>query len=110
MSSKVSWMPVRLRHLCTQQLIAFLAMFALLFAMTTYAAHRHQPAAGTGDSIHCELCVQFAGTGGPAAPPKLIVRVSLLVIRRAPLMRTDSPVSAGLPRAHRSRAPPLDLA
>jgi hypothetical protein len=97
----------RLRQSRTRQLVTFFAVAALLFAMTVYAAHFHHPGAKVDDSTHCDLCLQFGSTGGPAAPLKLIVRVSLVVIRCDAPTNTDCPVSREQPRSHRSRAPPI---
>jgi hypothetical protein len=97
----------QLRHSRTSQLVAFFAAAALLFAMTVYAAHFHRGGDKTNESTHCDLCLQFGSTGGPAAPPKLIVRVSLVVIRCEAPANTDCPVSREQRRSHRSRAPPF---
>lgn len=90
----------------SRQLIAFTALVALLFAMTVFSAHLHRPDGKTNESIHCDLCLQFGSTGGPAAPPKLIVRVALVVIERAPPADIVAPASHEQARSHRSRAPP----
>ena len=97
----------QLRQSRTRQLVTFFAVAALLFAMTVYAAHFHRAGAKTSESTHCDLCLQFGSTGGPAAPPKLIVRVSLVVVRCEAPANTDCPVSREQPRSHRSRAPPF---
>jgi hypothetical protein len=97
----------QLRQSRTRQLVAFFAVAALLFAMTVYAAHFHRPGDKPNESTHCDLCLQFGSTGGPAAPPKLIVRVSLVVIRCEAPANTDCPLSREQPRSHRSRAPPF---
>ena len=97
----------RLRHLRTRQLVTLYAVAALLFAMTVYSAHFHRPSDKTNDSTHCDLCLQFGSTGGPAAPPKLIVRVALVVIRCEAPDNTDCPLPRDQPRSHRSRAPPF---
>ena len=97
----------RLRHLRSRQLVAFLAVAALLLAMTVYGAHVHHPGGKVNESTHCDLCLQFGNSSGPAAPPKLIVRVSLVVIRCKAPANTDGPVSREQPRSHRSRAPPF---
>ena len=97
----------RLRHLHSRQLIAFLAVVALLCAMTVYGAHFHAPGGKVNESTHCDLCLQFGSTGGPAAAPKLIVRVSLVVVRREAPANIDAPLSREQPRSHRSRAPPF---
>jgi hypothetical protein len=97
----------RLRQARTRNLVTFFAVTALLFAMSVYAAHFHRPLDKTNESTHCDLCLQFGSTGGPAAPPKLIVRVSLVVIRCEAPANTDCPVSRDQPRSHRSRAPPF---
>src|SRR5580693_2060375 len=96
-----------MRQLRSRRLIAFMAMAALLFAMTMYGAHLHRPDAKVDESTHCDLCVQFGSTGGPAAAPKLILRVSLLVIQHELPADTNPPVSHEQPRSHRSRAPPF---
>ena len=96
----------RLRHLHSRQLVAFLAVAALLFAMTVYGAHVHRPDGKTSESTHCDLCLQFGSTGGPAAPLKLIVRVALVVIQRELPPNTNAPFSHEPSRSHRSRAPP----
>ena len=96
----------RLRHLRSRQLVAFMAVAALLFAMTVYGAHFHHPGGKVNESTHCDLCLQFGNTGGPAAPPKLIVRVSLVVIERSLPADTNTPLSREQSRSHRSRAPP----
>lgn len=96
----------RLRHLRSRQLVAILAVAALLFAMTVYGSHFHHAGGKVNESTHCDLCLQFGSTGGPAAPPKLIVRVSLVVIRRE-LPATTNLLSREQPRSHRSRAPPF---
>jgi hypothetical protein len=97
----------RLRHLHSRRLVALLAVAALLFAMTVYGAHFHAPGGKVNESVHCDLCLQFGSTGGPATPPKLIVRVSLVVIRRETPADTNPPVSREQSRSHRSRAPPV---
>jgi hypothetical protein len=97
----------RLRHSRSRQLVALLAAAALLFAMTVYGAHFHKPGGKVDESTHCDLCLQFGSTGGPAAPPKLIVRVSLVVFRRELPANTDQPLSREQSRSHRSRAPPV---
>lgn len=97
----------RLRHMRSRQLVAFFAVAALLFAMTVYGSHFHHGDSKANESTHCDLCIQFGSTGGPAAPPKLIVRVSLLVIRREAPADTNPPLSHEQSRSHRSRAPPL---
>jgi hypothetical protein len=97
----------QLRQSRTRQLVTFFAVAALLFAMTVYAAHFHRAGAKTDESTHCDLCIQFGSTGGPAAPPKLIIRVSLVVIRCEAPANTDCPLSREQPRSHRSRAPPF---
>ena len=97
----------RLRHMRSRQLVAFFAVAALLFAMTVYAAHFHRPGEKANDLTHCDLCLQFGSTGGPAAPPKIVVRVSLVVIRCEAPANTACPVSREQPRSHRSRAPPF---
>jgi hypothetical protein len=98
----------RLHHPRTRQLFTFFAVAALLFAMTMYAAHFHRADGDTtGDSTHCDLCIQFGSTGGPAAPPKLILRVSLVVIRCEAPTNTNCPLSREQSRSHRSRAPPV---
>jgi hypothetical protein len=97
----------RLRHMRTRQLVAFFAVAALLFAMTVYGSHFHRPDSKIDDSVHCDLCIQFGTTGGPSAPPKLIVRVALVVIRREAIADTDRPLSREQSRSHRSRAPPF---
>ena len=97
----------RLRHLRSRRLIAFTAMVALLFAMTMYGAHIHRPDAKVDESTHCDLCLQFGSTGGPATPPKLIVRVSLVVFRCELPADITPLVSHEQPRSHRSRAPPF---
>jgi hypothetical protein len=96
----------RLRHSRSRQLIAFLATAALLFAMTVYGSHFHRPDGKVDESTHCDLCIQFGSTGGPATPPKLILRVSLVVIKRELPADTVAPVSREQSRSHRSRAPP----
>ena len=97
----------QLRQSRTRQLVTFFAVAALLFAMTVYAAHFHRAGDKTNESTHCDLCLQFGSTGGPAAPPKLIVRVSLVVTRCEAPANADCPVSREQPRSHRSRAPPF---
>lgn len=97
----------RLRHSHSRQLIALLAVAALLFAVTVYAAHFHPPGGKVTESVHCDLCIQFGGTSGPAAPPKLLVRVSLVVIQRESPADTARPLSREQSRSHRSRAPPF---
>ena len=96
-----------LRQSRTRQRVAFFAVAALLFAMTVYAAHFHSPSGNTNETTHCDLCLQFGSTGGPAAPPKLIVRVRLVAMLCEAPANTDSPVSREQPRSHRSRAPPF---
>ena len=97
----------RLRHMRSRQLVAFFAVAALLFAMTVYGSHFHHPDGKVNESTHCDLCIQFSSTGGPSAPPKLIVRVALVVIRREAPADIHPPVSHEQSRSHRSRAPPL---
>jgi len=97
----------RLRNLRSRQLVAFFATAALLFAMTVYGSHLHRPDGKVDESTHCDLCIQFGTTGGPSAPPKLILRVALVVIRREAPADTDRPVSRDQSRSHRSRAPPF---
>jgi hypothetical protein len=97
----------QLRHSRTRQLVTFFAVAALLFAMTVYSAHFHRPGDKVNDSTHCDLCLQFGSTGGPAAPPKLILRVSLVVIRCDAPANIDCPISREQSRSHRSRAPPF---
>lgn len=96
----------RLRHLRSRQLVAFLAVVTLLFAMTVYGAHLHRPDGKADDSTHCDLCLQFGSTGGPSAPPKLIIRVALVLIGRELPADTVTPLSREQSRSHRSRAPP----
>ena len=97
----------RLRHLRSRQLIAFLAVATLLFAMTLYGAHLHRPDGKVNESTHCDLCLQFGSTGGPAAAPKLIVRIALVVVTRELPADTQAPASHEPSRSHRSRAPPF---
>ena len=97
----------RLRHLRTRQFVTLFAVAALLFAMTVYGAHFHRPDSKVNDSTHCDLCLQFGSTGGPSAAPKLVVRVTLVVIRREAPVDTDRPLSREPSRSHRSRAPPF---
>ena len=97
----------RLRHLHSRRLVALLAVAALLFAMTVYGAHSHHPGGHANESTHCDLCLQFGSTGAPTAPPKLIFRVSLVVIQRELPADTDTPLAREQPRSHRSRAPPF---
>jgi hypothetical protein len=97
----------RLRHLRSRQLVAFFAVAALLFAMTVYGSHLHRPDSKVDESTHCDLCIQFGTTGGPSAPPKLILRVALVVIRREAPADTNQPLTREQSRSHRSRAPPL---
>ena len=97
----------RLRHLRSRQLIAFLAVATLLFAMTLYGAHLHRPDGKVNESTHCDLCLQFGSTGGPDTPPKLIIRVSLVVVRHELPADTQAPLSHEPSRSHRSRAPPF---
>jgi hypothetical protein len=97
----------RLRHLRSRRLVAFLAVAALLFAMTVYGAHVHHPGGKVNETSHCDLCLQFGSTGGPASPPKLIIRVSLVVIRCELPADTNPPLSREQSRSHRSRAPPF---
>lgn len=96
-----------LRQLRSRRLIALAAMVALLFAMTVYGAHFHRPDAKVNETVHCDLCLQFGGTGGPSAPPKLIVRVSLVAFRCELPADINPPASHEQPRSHRSRAPPF---
>jgi hypothetical protein len=96
----------RLRHSRSRQLTAFLAVVALLFAMTVYGSHIHRPDGKVNETTHCDLCLQFGSTGGPSAPPKLIIRVSLVVIGRELPADTNPPLSREQSRSHRSRAPP----
>jgi hypothetical protein len=97
----------RLRHLRARQLIAAVAAAALLFAMLVYGSHLHHPGAKNDDSTHCDLCLQFGSTGGPASPPKLVIRVALVVLHSDLPTNSDEPLTRELPRAHRSRAPPI---
>jgi hypothetical protein len=97
----------RLRHMRSRQLVAFFAVAALLFAMTVYGSHFHRPDSKVDESTHCDLCIQFGTTGGPAAPPKLIIRFALVVIRREAPADTNQPLTREQPRSHRSRAPPF---
>jgi hypothetical protein len=92
----------RLRHLRSRRLVGFLAVAALLFAMTVYGAHFHRPDDRVNESTHCDLCLQFGSTGGPAASPKLIIRVSLIVIQRELLADTDPgvPTACGVSAAY----------
>jgi hypothetical protein len=91
----------------SRRLVAFAAMVALLFAMTLYSAHVHRPDSKVNETTHCDLCIQFGSTGGPSTPPKLIVRVVLVVIRRDAPVDTNPPLSREQSRSHRSRAPPF---
>jgi hypothetical protein len=75
--------------------------------MTVYGAHFHHPGGKVDEDTHCDLCLQFGSTGGPAAPPKLIIRVSLVVIGRELPADTNPPLSREQSRSHRSRAPPF---
>ena len=97
----------RLRHLRSRQLVAFLAVVTLLFAMTVYGAHLHRPDGKADETTHCDLCLQFGSTGGPSAPPKLIIRISLVLIGRELPADTVTPLSREQSRSHRSRAPPF---
>ena len=97
----------RLRHMRSRQLVACFAVAALPFAMTVYGSHFHRGDSNANQSTHCDLCIQFGSTGVPSAPPKLIVRVSLVVIRREAPADTNPPRSREQSRSHRSRAPPL---
>jgi hypothetical protein len=91
----------------SRQLVAFFAVAALLFAMTVYGSHFHRPDGKVDESTHCDLCIQFGTTGGPSAPPKLIIRVALVVVRREAPADTNSPPTREQSRSHRSRAPPF---
>ena len=97
----------RLRRMRSRQLVAFFAVAALLFAMTVYGSHFHRPDSKVDESTHCDLCIQFGTTGGPSAPPKLIIRVALVVIRREAPADTNPPVTREQSRSHRIRAPPF---
>jgi hypothetical protein len=97
----------RLRHMRSRQLVAFFAVAALLFAMTVYGSHFHRPDSKVDESTHCDLCIQFGTTGGPSAPPKLIIRFALVVIRREAPADTNQPLTREQSRSHRSRAPPF---
>ena len=96
----------RLRHMRSRQLVAFFAVAALLFAMTLYGSHLHRPDGKVDESTHCDLCIQFGTTGGPSAPPKLIIRFALVVLRREAPADTNPPLTREQSRSHRSRAPP----
>ncbi|HEY0340419.1 MAG TPA: hypothetical protein VGC34_06415 [Steroidobacteraceae bacterium] len=98
-----------MRHHRPRQLVALLAVAALLLAMTMYGAHvHHAGAAGTSDgSAHCDLCLQFGGTGAPPAPTAFATRASFVVIRLEPACDADDVLSREQPRSHRSRAPPI---
>ena len=81
----------------SRQLVAFFAVAALLFAMTVYGSHFHRPDSKVDESTHCDLCIQFGTTGGPSAPPKLIVRFALVVIRREAPADINRPFRASSP-------------
>jgi hypothetical protein len=97
----------RLRHMRSRQLVAFFAVAALLFAMTVYGSHLHRPDSKVNESTHCDLCIQFGTTGGPSAPPQLIIRFALVVIQRDAPADTNLPLTREQSRSHRSRAPPF---
>ena len=97
----------RLRRMRSRQLVAFFAVAALLFAVTVYGSHFHRPDSKVDESTHCDLCIQFGTTGGPSAPPKLIIRFALVVIRREAPGDTNQPLTREQSRSHRSRAPPF---
>jgi hypothetical protein len=87
-----------------RQLIALLAVAALFLAMMVYGAHIHHPGT-TGESTHCDLCLQFGGAGGPAAPPVLAC-VALVLVGFQSVTSADRVESRQQSRSHRSRAPP----
>jgi hypothetical protein len=90
-----------------RQLVALLAVLALLLATTAYVSHIHGAGGKLEENTHCDLCLQFSGTGGPAALPKLPVRAALIVMRLPLACQADGAISRDQPRSHRSRAPPF---
>ena len=96
-----------MRHSRSRQLIASFAIAALLLAMTVYGSHIHHPGGEQNATTHCDLCLQFGGTGGPSTPPAPAVRAAIIVIRLDPSRNAAEVLSHEQPRAHRSRAPPF---
>src|SRR5688500_12569022 len=92
----------RLRH---NRFVALLATFALFLATSAYLAHGYSPDSPAHDYSHCDLCLQFTGTGGPAAVPALHAPVD--TVGRA-LRLPDAQVAVSRPklRAHQPRGPP----
>lgn len=91
-----------------RQLLALLAAAALLVAISLYGSHLHHPG-NAGGSTHCDLCLQFGGSGGPPAAPTLPDRPTLVLIRARTLTSSDLILSCDHSRSHRSRAPPSIL-
>lgn len=96
-----------MRHSRARQLIAFLAMAALLLAMTVYGSHIHSPVGKPNTTAHCDLCLQFGGTGGPSAAPATPRRATIMVARIDPPRNSSEVLSREQSRSHRSRAPPF---
>jgi hypothetical protein len=97
----------RCLNLTSRRLVALFAVAALLFAMTLYGSHFHRADSKDTETTHCDLCIQFGGTGGPSAPPKLMARVALLVVGREAPANITRPLTREQSRSHRSRAPPF---
>jgi hypothetical protein len=90
-----------------RKLLALFAVLALLLATTAYLSHIHANGGKLQESTHCDLCLQFSGTGGPSALPKLPVRSALIVMRLPPACHADGAISRDQPLSHRTRAPPF---
>lgn len=96
-----------MRHWRARKLIAFLAIAALLLAMTVYGSHIHPPGGKPNTTAHCDLCLQFGGTGGPSAAPATPGRAAIMVTRLDPPRNASEVLSREQSRSHRSRAPPF---
>jgi len=88
------------------RLLSLLAALALLFATTAYLSHVHHASDGVAGGKYCGLCLQLGGTAGPARRPAVamgshpaVVAVVLPAAEPVPVLR--------VPRAHRSRGPPI---
>jgi hypothetical protein len=90
-----------------RQFVALIAVLALLLATTAYVSHIHGAGGQLEESAHCDLCLQFGGTGGPSTLPKLPIRSALIVMRLPAACHTDYAISRDHLRSHRSRAPPF---
>ncbi|MDE2447612.1 MAG: hypothetical protein KGO22_01485 [Gammaproteobacteria bacterium] len=88
------------------RLIALVAAVAMVVVICGYGAH--DPAAGAGQSCHCDWTMHFTGVAGSAPHPVPVVK-AVLAGWRLPPVAAAAPRSLRRVRAHLARAPPSQL-